>query len=408
MRILSRLRLRSLAAALLFAPSAQAQAPLPPQGLPPAVSPRPAVEPSKPVPYTPVSPPRLLPPELIKPAAPAAPAVELKLTKFDPYAVEVRRDGRNWTLCAGKIRLKEFGENRNAAYEARQLVAELRLNQRGAIGTPQAVMEYWLADGKPPPLPALNRNVIPFDLNQLRVIEEQGAFFVGDDRRRLFNFGPYAEDAQQALQIIRHFEFNELGLVGSPEPSMTYLLKNENPSHLHLKSLGQQKQTDLAPQLAPRHPLDLPGIGRVGEFRPFDPMRIEVQKGGDGWHLIAGPHDFGAAGNTEYQARTAMQIAQRYPLTEYVRLGKSDFGFYLSNGMAPRGTPLGIRRAPFLPQGLAVKQNGNAWTVGDGRQTLGTFANADEAQTALKVIRYYGFNCACEAGTGLKYLAQDH
>src|SRR5262245_62139580 len=164
MRILGRLRLRSLTAMLLLAPAAQAQAPLPPQGQPPAVAPRPAVELPKPVPYKPVTPPALLPPEITKPAEPVAPKLELKLTKFDPYAVEVRRDGRNWELCAGKIKLKDFGENRNAAYEARQLVAELRLNQRGAIGTPQAVMEYWLADGKPPPLPAFNRNVIPFDL----------------------------------------------------------------------------------------------------------------------------------------------------------------------------------------------------------------------------------------------------
>src|SRR5262249_47326685 len=154
---------------------------------------------------------------------------------------------------------------------------------------------------------------------KLRVIDEQGAYYVGDERRRLFNFGPYAEDAEQALQVIRRYEFNELGLVGSPDPGMTYLLKNENPSHLHLNALGQPKGVETAPQMAPRYPLDVPGIGRVGERRPFDPMRIDIRKGGDGWHLVSGPHDFGAAGNTEYQARTAMQITQRYPLTEYVR-----------------------------------------------------------------------------------------
>ena len=59
-------------------------------------------------------------------------------------------------------------------------------------------------------------------------------------------------------------------------------------------------------------------------------------------------------------------------------------------------------------QALAVKQNGNAWVVADGRQTLGSFASADETNLALQVIRHYGFNCLCEAGTGLRYLVQDH
>jgi hypothetical protein len=136
-------------------------------------------------------------------------------------------------------------------------------------------------------------------------------------------------------------------------------------------------------------------------------MRIEVRRSADGWHLVTGPHDFGSAGPTEYQARTAMQIAQRYPLTEFVRLGKGDFGFYLSNGQAPRGAPLGVRRNPFQPKALVVKQTKNTWEVSDGRQTLGTFAAENEAKVVVKVIQHYGFNCQCEAGA-LHYLAQDH
>jgi hypothetical protein len=320
----------------------------------------------------------------------------------------VRHDGRHWQLWSGQTKLRDFGENRNAAYDARKLIAELRLTERGAIGTPEPVMEYWLSGGQPPPLPASSRNVVPFEPKRVRVMDDNGVFYVGDDHRRLFNFGPYQEDAQQALQVIRKFEFNELGFVGSPEPGMTYMLKNENPSLLHMSSPSQMKDAELVPQLAPRYPLDLPILGRVGERRPFDPLRIDIRKGGDGWHLVSGPHDFGSAGNTEYQARTAMQIAQRYPLTEYVRLGRSDFGFYLSHGQAPRGAPLGVRRSPFEPRALAAKQTGNAWVVADHRQTLGTFATADEANLAIKVIQHYGFNCLCEAGTSLRYLAQDH
>src|SRR5262249_4867090 len=139
------------------------------------------------------------------------------------------------------------------------------------------------------------------------------------------------------------------------------LLRNANPRHTIPPhgSMGPQ----ILQQTLARHPLDLPGIGRVGERRPFDPIRLEISHATDGWHLSAGPHELGPLGNNKYQARTAMQIAQRYPLTEHVRIGTGDFTFYLSNGAAPRGVPLGVRSTAFQPKMLTVKQTGNQWVV---------------------------------------------
>ena len=151
----------------------------------------------------------------------------------------------------------------------------------------------------------------------------------------------------------------------------------------------------------------MPGLGRVGERRPFDPMRIEIRRGNDGWHLVTNTCDLGAAGATEYQARTAMQIAQRYPLNEYVRIGKSDFGFFLSNAQAPRGSPLGVRRTPFDAKALLTKPANGMWVVTDGRQNIATFGKEEDAKLAIKVMKHYGFDCACEAGA-LHYFAQDH
>src|SRR5436305_98652 len=181
MRLAGRSRLRSLTALMCLTPLAQAQAPIAPQGQSPPVAPRPAVEPMKPVGYSQSrqgSAPGLLPPELTNPNKPVAPKFELKLTKFDPFAVEVRHEGRHWQLWSGQTKLRDFGENRNAAYDARKLVAELRLTERGAIGTPEAVMEYWLSGGQPPPLPAFSRNGGPFEPKSLQVIEDQRACVV--------------------------------------------------------------------------------------------------------------------------------------------------------------------------------------------------------------------------------------
>src|SRR5262249_21589806 len=136
-------------------------------------------------------------------------------------------------------------------------------------------------------------------------------------------------------------------------------------------------------------------------------FRLEINHAADGWHLAAGPHDFGPIARNEYQARTAMQIAQRYPLTEFIRIGTGDFTFYLSEGSAPRGVPLGVRSFSFEPRSLTVTRAGNRWLVGDGRQSVATFASAEEAQLAVKVIQHYGFNCICQPTQSFNILAQD-
>lgn len=395
----------SLIAAALPASFAQAQSPpeSPRYGSPLLPPPAQANRPASLLPESPPSTPKKLPTELLQPKL-----LDLKqpapTTKFDPHAVEVRREGPRWQLWAGKTMLKDFGPYRDRAYEARRYIAELNLTERGAIGTPEPVMEYWLTNGEAPPLPAFSRNVIPFEPEALTVRSENGAYYLGNQRHLLFNFGPHSQDAQQALAVVKKYGFNEISLIGSPNPSMTVLLKNDYHTPAADKST---KRPQLIGQMSVRHALEIPGVGRVGESRFFDPIRLDLNKAADGWHLISGPVDLGLMGQSEYQARTALQIAQRFPLTEQVRVGSGDFGFYLSNHRAPRGVPLGIRATMFQPTQLAAKQVGNQWLVTDGRVTLASMPSAAEANQALAAIKHFGFNYACETGPGLKFLAQD-
>lgn len=354
------------------------------------------------------NPPAQLPPEIARPSLsltlpkPAEPA----LMKFDPHATEVRLQSRRWQLWSGKTLLKDFGDNRDAAFQARRLIAELKLDSRGTVGTPEPVMEFWLAGGVAPPLPGISRTVVPFDPEKLRVLDADGEYKVADDRRILFDFGQHAADADRAIEIIRRYEFNEVGFIGEPAPAMTYLLKNPNPRRSP-PPLSNQRGMPTLPQQVVRHAFELPGVGRVGDRRPFDPLRLELRQAGDGWRLASGLVDLGVAGANEYQARTAMQVMQRYPLTEHVRIGAGEFGFFLSHGQPPRGVPLGIKQVLFQPTSLTVTQAGNRWTLGDGRQTIAAFGNADDAKKAMAVVKHYRFNCACEVGRGLKFLALD-
>jgi hypothetical protein len=391
----------ALAIVAYLLPPAFAQGPVESRGISPPVAPRPTIA-NLPRPKSDA--PAKLPPELLRgPVAQLQP--NARVTKFDPFAVDVHREGAHWQLRAGKILLKDFGEYRDRAYAARRLIAEMNLDEHGVIGSPEPVMEYWLAKGQSPPLPTVARNVVNFDPALLAVKNDNGSYYVGDAHKLLFNFGPHPQDAEQALAIIRKFNFNELGFIGLPNPSMTYLLNN--PNQTRPQPADASLRPRLLPQMALRHPLDLPGAGRVGESRNFDPMRLDVVKASDGWHLTAGAMDLGLLGASEYQARNMIQIAQRFPFTEQVRIGSSDFTFFLSHHRAPRGAPLGIRQTNFKPNLLTIKQANDRWVVTDGSQPIATLPSADEAKQALAAIRHFGFNCVCEPGQRLKFLVQD-
>jgi hypothetical protein len=403
------LRVGLCASGVLFGSIASAQTPIAPQGVNPPIQtlpPRQSVLPASGNSAQPSQSPALLAPGSVRNAAPLAPIQEERLLHFEPSSVELRRDGRHWKLVAGKLLLKDFGESHNDAFEARRLVSDLRFSEYGAIGTPEPVMEYWLTNGKAPPMTGMARTVIPFDPKKIHVEEDGGAYYVRDGRRVLFNFGPYVEDARQAVRVITKYQFNEIGFIGLPNPTMTYMLKNDVP-RFQSASASDALTPDYAPQRMNRFPLEIPGLGMIGEHRPIDTMRIETKHLSDGWHLFSGAADLGSTGSSDYQARTAMQIAQRYPFTDFVRVGTGHFSFFLSNNQAPRGVPLGVRSIRFEPGSLAVKQAGADWLVTDGRQTVATVESANEAHLVLKVIQHYRFNTYCSIGPGMHYLAID-
>lgn len=342
--------------------------------------------------------------------APAADTAGEQLTKFRPDETVVRLRDNRWQLWSGPTMLKDFGAKRDDAYEARRLVADMNLTERGYVGAPQPVMEYWLSEGKAPAPTNGSRNVVQFDLGQLRTEQFEGGWVVRDDRLILFNFGPAKADAERALGLVKRHGFNELAVVGIPDPSMVVLVADQQ----HHLGASDSKTGFVAPKNAPqlssRLAIQLPGLGFVGERVPFDPTRAEIRKSGQNWILSVNRQDLAQLGPSEYEARAVLRLVQDYPLTEQCRFGSGGFQCYLSRGRPPHGAPLGVRMEAIRPESLTVEGTDTRWEVRDGTRTLAVVPSKDDAELAVKVIHYYRFDRLCEVGhnpNGFRYLARD-
>src|SRR5207248_3088661 len=124
--------------------------------------------------FSPAGPTTVAPPALVPVPPEMRQATGENLMTFDPRLAELHWVDNRWQLEAGGVFLKDFGRRENEARQVLHLVRELRLTERGTVGTPQPVMEYWLANGQAPQgsLPGLR--LLPLDLASLHVEPIQG------------------------------------------------------------------------------------------------------------------------------------------------------------------------------------------------------------------------------------------
>src|SRR5262245_36961582 len=72
--------------------------------------------------------PRKVSPEVPALSLPLEVKADQHMMHFDPNAVEVRRNGQRWQVWSGRVLLKDFAEHREHAFEARRLIAEMKLS----------------------------------------------------------------------------------------------------------------------------------------------------------------------------------------------------------------------------------------------------------------------------------------
>lgn len=437
-------------AVLLFAWPLLAQRPpepgtLVPAGTLPAPANRDATGLAKPdvnIPPFPTGQAAVAPPVLVPGQPGVQPPRAENLVTFDPRQAELQWVDNRWQLRAGAVSLKDFGRREAEARQALRLVRELHLTQHGTVGTPQPVLEYWLANGQAPQgsLPGLR--LLPLDPDSLHVEQVQGQWCLRNTRQILFNFGRQAEDAHQALAIVRRYGFSQVGYVGQPLPTMIYFLgqptglaqaRTPAPATLASRTLmpGQTAQPPLQTQVQQRPPFADPArsdpsntlvppplpfgrqlasttpaladLATQGERVPFDWRRVQVRQENQDWKLVAGGYTLANFGTRPSDARQALAALQYYRFTEQRLIGSSKaptLTYYLVNGQAPRGLVFGVESTPFRPELVSIQRAGESYVLWDGNRAVWNFGeHGQEAQQALNVIQRHQFDHLCRIGS---------
>jgi len=372
--------------------------------------------------------------QLAAPAPTRGPGPE-NLVTFDYRQAELRWIDQRWQLVAGNVWLKDFGRREADARAALRTIQSLHLTQRGTVGSPLPVMEYWLADGAAPHGFSAGGRVETLDLTSLRVELMQGQWCVRDNRHRLFAFGPHKDDAEQALALIRHYDFTHLGVIGPATPTMTYFLGiGSGLAHSHVLTPTEIKagvntpnkssatgsdpapsaSAGQAPQQSALAPAALPA-GRqptaagassppsLPERLPFDYRQVQLRHDQNDWKLVFGGHVFANFGADQLAAQQALSLFQYYRFTEQLLIGRPvpTFTYFLVAGQAPRGLKFGLPAEAFFPESVVVRQVGNQWMVCEGERPLVNFGEqqADARQLALAIQRYR-FDHLCRLGSG--------
>jgi hypothetical protein len=376
---------------------------------------------------------------------PAPPTEEVNpredLLTFDPRLVElVWRDHRWQVLCAGQV-LKDFGRRESEARQALLLMQQLGLSQRGSVGNPRTVMEYWLVDGRGPSglTPGLRR--LPLDTTSLRIEQRQSQWCVRDEQRVLFSFGPHEDEARRALSIVHKYRFTQLGILGQAVPSMMILFTEEgelpspNRSLItsRLRPTSERQSSNQGNNTPPAAPAVLPPLGATAtlpgrrglaapsrstdeqaEVVSFDARQVQVHQDNGSWVLAAGDYVLARFGPDEAAAQQALGVARHYHFTEHCRVGRPvpAFCYFLVSGQAPRGLMFGLSGQAFQYDKLSVQPLGRQWALCEGDKVLMVLgANVADAHQLLAAIQHNRFDRLCHVGPeseGMTFFVRVH
>ena len=147
--------------------------------------------------------------------------------RFDRASVAAVQAGGRWKVAEGNHWMLDTGSSQWEAQRAVDIINHYELASMCFVGRPRCgdvtPMTYWLNDaGRAPSGSLAGEDCIPFDRENLAVVELGGRWKLVEGTHWLLDFGPGHGNAIAALHFIRKYRFDEICFVGRPDPSMTY------------------------------------------------------------------------------------------------------------------------------------------------------------------------------------------
>jgi len=334
--------------------------------------------------------------------------VKENLFTFTSWDAEIRKVEGHWELWADPVKIKELGKQEADAREVLRLIRTLNLNQRGTVGKPVPVMEYWLSDGRAPQKMG-QLNSIPIDPDALQVANCQGQWCLIDQNRPWFTFGAEADEARRALQIIQKYQFTDVIYVGIGNPAMIVFVtgseKRSKEKPTEKSAIGNQPPKGPAqwfqpPQLHVNTTLVEPISGK--EMLRFDWRQAAIRCEKLEWQLVADGQVLARFGSRELEARQALRAVQALHLTERCQIGEAApvITFFLSEGEPAHGLFFSAKNQSCHPEGLSLKWIGWRWAIWEYDQLLLALGkNQEEAQQVLQILQHYKVDHVCQIGT---------
>jgi len=143
---------------------------------------------------------------------------------INPHKVEVRKHRGNWVLAHGPDILADFGPGELVARDALRVVQQARFTELCRL---DSGFTFFLVEGTAPTRVPFTVQGSRFDANRLRIAPSgNNRWLVVDSAGRIFAEGKSPAEAEECLQVIRAYQFDQFCRVGqSPRYSLSFFAR---------------------------------------------------------------------------------------------------------------------------------------------------------------------------------------
>jgi hypothetical protein len=133
---------------------------------------------------------------------------------------------RTWRIVDGPMQLFYFGRNRSEGKETLDIIRQFEFSNTCYIGRPHASMQYLRAGTEVPSDDHGSRDCIRFNRPGIRIEPLSGGRWRLTDGTSSMLIFPNQTEAQQGVEVIKHYELGRQCFVGRPDASFTFWLRD--------------------------------------------------------------------------------------------------------------------------------------------------------------------------------------